>query len=62
MCLGLLIGPARDTGSRRVLGTAAAGAYLLVVLANFLYLYPVLTAKFIPWESWHSHMWFDSWI
>lgn len=62
LCLGLLIGPARDTGSRRVLGTAVAGAYLLVVLANFLYLYPVLTAKFIPWEVWRDHMWLDSWI
>jgi dolichyl-phosphate-mannose-protein mannosyltransferase len=62
MCLGLLIGPARDAGTRRVVGTAAAGAYMLVVLANFLYMYPVLTAKFIPWESWRGHMWFDSWI
>jgi len=62
MCLGMLIGPARVTGGRRVAGTAAAGAYVLVVLANFLYLYPVLTAKVIPWDSWHSHMWFDSWI
>jgi dolichyl-phosphate-mannose--protein O-mannosyl transferase len=62
MCLGLLIGPAYETGPRRVFGTAAAGAYILVVLANFLWFYPVLAAKVIPYETWREIIRFHSWI
>jgi dolichyl-phosphate-mannose-protein mannosyltransferase len=62
LCLGMLIGPARDTGPRRVLGTAAAGAYVLVVLANFLWFYPVLAAKVIPYTTWREIVRFHSWI
>jgi len=29
---------------------------------NFFYLYPILSAQVIPYESWHSRMWFSSWI
>lgn len=74
LALGMLIGPARQEtldpagdplaapGSRRVLGSALAGAYLLVVLANFAYLYPLLAAETIPYEDWHARIWFNSWI
>ncbi|HEV7932016.1 MAG TPA: phospholipid carrier-dependent glycosyltransferase [Actinomadura sp.] len=62
LCLGMLIGPARDTGPRRALGTAAAGAYVLVALANFLWFYPVLTAKVIPYDTWREIVRFHSWI
>jgi dolichyl-phosphate-mannose--protein O-mannosyl transferase len=62
LCLGLIIGPARAPASRRVLGAAVAGGFLIVVLLNFWYLYPVLAAKLIPYASWHARMWFSSWI
>jgi dolichyl-phosphate-mannose--protein O-mannosyl transferase len=38
------------------------GAYLLAVLVNFAYLYPILAAKAIPYSSWLARMWFHSWI
>jgi dolichyl-phosphate-mannose--protein O-mannosyl transferase len=47
---------------RRTVGSAVVGAYLLGVLLNFAYLYPVLTAKIIPYTSWLSHMWYHGWI
>jgi len=62
LCLGLLIGPARATPVRRWVGAAITGAYLLAVLLNFWYLYPVLAAKVIPYSSWLARMWFRSWI
>lgn len=62
LCLGLIIGPARSSPIRRGLGAAIAGGYLLVVLLNFFYLYPVLAAKVIPYSAWHARMWFSSWI
>jgi dolichyl-phosphate-mannose--protein O-mannosyl transferase len=62
LVIGIVIGPANAPPARRVLGAAAAGAYLLIVLANFYYLYPVLTGQIIPYNTWHARMWFDSWI
>ncbi|REE96202.1 dolichyl-phosphate-mannose-protein mannosyltransferase [Thermomonospora umbrina] len=72
LALGLLIGPARQatvhlarhapSANRRLLGSAVAGAYLLMVLVNFAYFYPVLAAKIIPYEDWDARIWFNSWI
>jgi dolichyl-phosphate-mannose-protein mannosyltransferase len=47
---------------RRTVGAAVVGAYLLGVLLNFAYLYPVLAARVIPYSSWLSHMWYHGWI
>ncbi len=62
LCLGLIIGSARASAMRRTVGAAVVGAYLLGVLLNFAYLYPILAAKVIPYSSWLSHMWYHGWI
>ncbi|GAB3686544.1 phospholipid carrier-dependent glycosyltransferase [Actinocorallia lasiicapitis] len=62
MALGLIVGPVTQPGARRIVGASIAGAYLLLVLLNFWYLYPVLAAKSLPYDSWHARMWMDSWV
>jgi dolichyl-phosphate-mannose-protein mannosyltransferase len=62
LCLGLILGPARAGPNRRVAGAAVVGGYLLAVIANFYYLYPVLAAQTIPFSSWMARMWFHGWI
>jgi dolichyl-phosphate-mannose-protein mannosyltransferase len=62
LCLGLIIGAARASPLRRGLGAAIAGSYLMVVVLNFFYLYPILAAKVIPYDAWHARMWFSGWI
>ncbi|MGN6175311.1 MAG: dolichyl-phosphate-mannose--protein mannosyltransferase [Streptosporangiaceae bacterium] len=62
LCLGLIIGPAAASPRRRAIGAAVAGAYLLGVLLNFAYLYPVLAAKVIPYSQWLARMWYHGWI
>ncbi len=62
LCLGLIIGPARAAPGRRAIGAVAAGGYLVAVLLNLAYLYPILTAEVIPYSSWLSRMWFHRWI
>ena len=62
LCLGLIIGAARASVTRRSIGAAVSGAYLLVVLLNFVYLYPILAGKVIPYTSWLSRMWYHGWI
>jgi dolichyl-phosphate-mannose--protein O-mannosyl transferase len=58
LCLGLIIGPARAAPGRRAIGAVGTGAYLIAVLLNLAYLYPILTAEVIPYASWLARMWF----
>jgi dolichyl-phosphate-mannose--protein O-mannosyl transferase len=62
LCLGLIIGPGHGSPGRRAVGAAFSGAFLLAVLANFYYFYPVLSGQVIPYSSWLARMWFHSWI
>jgi dolichyl-phosphate-mannose--protein O-mannosyl transferase len=62
MCLGLVLGPPGATARRRQWGAAAAGAYVLLAVANFAWLLPVLSAKVIPYADWARRMWWRSWI
>ena len=38
------------------------GVFVAVVIANFAYLYPVLTDELLPYPRWLTRMWFRSWI
>ena len=62
LCLGLIIGPARASMTRRATGTAIAGTYVLAVLILFWYFYPILAGQVIPYTSWLRHMWYHGWI
>jgi dolichyl-phosphate-mannose-protein mannosyltransferase len=63
LCLGLIIGPRHSViPARRAFGAFLAGAYLLAVLWDFNYMYPVLAAKVIPYTSWFARMWSGGWI
>ncbi|MCP2336898.1 dolichyl-phosphate-mannose--protein mannosyltransferase [Actinomadura rupiterrae] len=62
LALGYLMGPERPTGPRRVIGAAVTGSFVLVVLANFAYFYPILSAQVISFDAWHDRIWFKSWI
>jgi dolichyl-phosphate-mannose--protein O-mannosyl transferase len=62
LCIGLIIGPAGAIPVRRAAGAILAGFYLLAVLWDFSYMYPVLAAKVIPYASWLSRMWYHGWI
>jgi dolichyl-phosphate-mannose--protein O-mannosyl transferase len=62
LCIGYAIGPENASPLRRQIGTALAGAYLLLVIANFFWLHPVLAGDVIPYTDWKLRMWFPSWI
>jgi dolichyl-phosphate-mannose-protein mannosyltransferase len=62
MCIGLVIGGADASPRRRQWGVAAAGAYVLIAIANFGYLLPVISAQVIPYAAWAQRMWWKSWI
>jgi dolichyl-phosphate-mannose-protein mannosyltransferase len=62
LCLGLIIGPARAAPARRGIGAVVTGGYLMAVLWDFYYMYPVLAAQVVPYTTWFSRMWYHGWI
>ncbi len=62
MCLGLVIGGPDASRARRRYGAIAAGTYVLLAVANFAWLLPVLSAEVIPYADWANRMWWKSWI
>jgi dolichyl-phosphate-mannose--protein O-mannosyl transferase len=62
MMIGAMLGgPAADP-RRRAWGAAAGGLIVLLVMVNFIWLYPVLSAEPISVDDWRARMWFHSWI
>ncbi|GAA1649064.1 phospholipid carrier-dependent glycosyltransferase [Nonomuraea maheshkhaliensis] len=59
---GLILGPQDAPAARRAIGAAAVGAYALVVLVNFWWLYPVLAAETITQAQWWTRMLLSSWV
>ena len=62
MAIALVLGLLYETFQSRVVLASVSGVYLILVLANFIYLYPVLAARVLPYGAWLSRMWFNSWI
>jgi dolichyl-phosphate-mannose-protein mannosyltransferase len=68
MCLGLALvagyawgGPGTSPHRRRT-AALATGGYLVVIVANFAWLYPLLAAQTIPYDDWRARILFTSWI
>ncbi len=40
----------------------AAGVYVTIVVAAFIFFYPILSGRPITWNAWHERMWIDKWI
>ncbi|WP_234383425.1 dolichyl-phosphate-mannose--protein mannosyltransferase [Streptomyces dysideae] len=62
MMLGALLGPPGMNDKRRKRGAVAAGALVLLIAWNFIYFFPIYTGLTIPYPSWHTRMWLDTWI
>jgi dolichyl-phosphate-mannose--protein O-mannosyl transferase len=68
MCLalaysaGLVLGRRTAHSERRFWGAMVVGGYALLVIVNFVWFYPILAAKIIPYGSWQDRMWFSSWV
>jgi hypothetical protein len=36
--------------------------FVAAAVAVGLFFYPIWAAWTVPWQFWHTHMWFESWI
>ena len=62
LACGLMLGPAVPD-RRRLIGSTVVGAFALLALANFWWLYPVISAEVIPYQDWYERMLFkNGWI
>ncbi|MEV1079275.1 phospholipid carrier-dependent glycosyltransferase [Streptomyces sp. NPDC050211] len=62
MMLGAVLGPPGATERRRIQGTVAAGALVLLIAWNFIYFFPIYMGQTIPYADWRARMWLDTWI
>jgi dolichyl-phosphate-mannose-protein mannosyltransferase len=47
---------------RRWTGVALIAVYLGLVVADFVWMWPLFTGRLLTYGQWHEHMWFPSWV
>jgi dolichyl-phosphate-mannose--protein O-mannosyl transferase len=60
--LGVLGGRPGSSPGRRRAGAVAVGAIVILILLMSAFWWPVWTGESVPYDYWHAHMWFASWI
>jgi dolichyl-phosphate-mannose--protein O-mannosyl transferase len=61
LILGEILGTVKDSAERRGTGLLAVCLYVGLVVANFVWLWPILTAMPITPEMWQRELWLPSW-
>jgi dolichyl-phosphate-mannose-protein mannosyltransferase len=62
LLLGKLVGGTRASYQRRLWGVAAAGTFVVLVLVNFAWFWPIYTDELITTPEWLERIWFRVWI
>jgi len=62
LCLGTMIGGARASYRRRTWGTAFAGAFVVLVMVNFAWFWPIYVGDLVTTSQWLDRIWFTRWI
>ena len=60
--IGHLVGSPRASYRRRMFGTVAAGAFVVLVVVNFAWFWPVYTGELLTTREWLQRIWFRTWI
>ena len=62
LTIGHLVGSARAATRRRMYGTVAAGTFVVLVVVNFAWFWPIYTDELITTREWLQRIWFRAWI
>ncbi|QWC84201.1 phospholipid carrier-dependent glycosyltransferase [Nocardioidaceae bacterium] len=62
LALGRILGPAGAGARRRMVGAGIVTAYVVLVVVNAGWLWPIWTDQLITHDEWLLRIWFDSWI
>ena len=60
MCLGKILGPP-SAGRRRQRGAIIVTACVVLIVANFAFIYPILTDQLMTRAAWAARIWFTRW-
>lgn len=61
LVLGKILGSAHVHQHRRAIGAVFAGAFVLAVVLNFVYMFPIYGYQRITLQEWQHRMWFSTW-
>jgi dolichyl-phosphate-mannose-protein mannosyltransferase len=61
LALGEILGSARADRERRKTGLLVIALYVGLVVANFVWLWPILNGDPITQEHWQAELWLPSW-
>ncbi|WP_307855898.1 dolichyl-phosphate-mannose--protein mannosyltransferase [Nocardioides faecalis] len=62
LSIGTLIGGSRLPSSRRTVGVVVGGAFVVLVLVNFAWFWPILTNQMLTHSEWLDRIWFSRWV
>ncbi|MDT0203759.1 phospholipid carrier-dependent glycosyltransferase [Nocardioides sp. AE5] len=62
LVMGHILGPDRGPTLRRTVGTIVCGSFVVLVLLNFAWFWPIWTNELLTRSEWLDRMWFSRWI
>jgi dolichyl-phosphate-mannose-protein mannosyltransferase len=62
LLLGHLVGSRRASVRRRMYGAVAAGTFVVLVVVNFAWFWPIYTDELMTTREWLQRIWFRGWI
>ncbi|MBF4161634.1 phospholipid carrier-dependent glycosyltransferase [Nocardioides sp. CBS4Y-1] len=62
LAIGWLIGPSRELTARRTAGVIVSGTFVVLVVMNFAWFWPIFTNGLLTHGAWLDRIWFSRWI
>ncbi len=63
LAIGTMIGPSRLPSARRTAGgVIVSGAFVILVMLNFAWFWPIWTNQMLTHSEWLNRIWFTRWV
>jgi dolichyl-phosphate-mannose-protein mannosyltransferase len=62
LAIGKILGPTQEPTPRRTAGVVVGGSYVVLVILNFAWFWPIYTDVLLTHAQWLDRIWFSRWI